>query len=756
MKTFRGVESRLGVAAAVMGAMIATPDAPGQTSFDFAPPVIYELGFNGYPRSVDAGDLDEDGFVDLVLSGHNSDGVVIFLFGGPGGGFEPPVLLEMGGHTSWTAVRDLNGDDHLDLIISHRRGLGRVSVILGNGTRAFPAPTDYPAGRDPNLVRVADLNGDEIPDLAVLNWQTYDISILIGDGFGGFTLAQSVAVNRTASAGSSPVWAEVVDIDGDLDLDIATVGLNANGAAHLLLNRGDGTFVPAIQQTVAGIDDDEGMATLTAADFDGDGDVDLVTKAGGIDFADRIIVLANDGAGRFVSVTVVPLFTSLGGSPWDIACGDFDGDENVDLAWVSHILSTQAVGFLRNNGDGIPTFASPEQRFVLGAFPRALLPSDLDGDGDLDLAVANLGNHTVAVLRNLTAEGSFADSVRGFAESGVPASDGPQRAVGFACGDPAAGDCFEPHPEPACDDLACCEAVCAQVPLCCLAPWDEICVAVARDICEEPPACPGESSCFEPHEESGCDDQVCCELICLIDPFCCDGPWDRRCADEAGQLCDVPACELADCPPEATPEPETIDCWDRTNDGCNIAPPAFTPIACGEVVCGTTWTSGGRDTDWYEISVDERSELTWTVSSEFPSELFIVSGRCDERFTTAASAFGGNCQAATAGLVVDPGTYYLYVAPGTTRAAISNGIGCLEEGEPVNGGAYGGRYLATAACEPTCPQDIDGDGIVGTVEFLRMLAAWGQSPGGPPDFDGDGIVGMGDFIALIAAWGDCP
>jgi subtilisin family serine protease len=60
-------------------------------------------------------------------------------------------------------------------------------------------------------------------------------------------------------------------------------------------------------------------------------------------------------------------------------------------------------------------------------------------------------------------------------------------------------------------------------------------------------------------------------------------------------------------------------------------------------------------------------------------------------------------------------------------------------------------------CEmPDCPADIDGDGEVGVVDFLALLAAWGPNPGHPADIDGDGEVGVVDFLALLAAWGPCP
>ncbi len=59
-------------------------------------------------------------------------------------------------------------------------------------------------------------------------------------------------------------------------------------------------------------------------------------------------------------------------------------------------------------------------------------------------------------------------------------------------------------------------------------------------------------------------------------------------------------------------------------------------------------------------------------------------------------------------------------------------------------------------CGPACPADLNGDGSVGILDLLALLAVWGTDPGGPPDFDGDGSVGILDLLALLANWGACP
>jgi len=56
----------------------------------------------------------------------------------------------------------------------------------------------------------------------------------------------------------------------------------------------------------------------------------------------------------------------------------------------------------------------------------------------------------------------------------------------------------------------------------------------------------------------------------------------------------------------------------------------------------------------------------------------------------------------------------------------------------------------------SCPWDLDGSGVVDTIDFLGLLAQWGTSPPGPPDMNLDGIVDTLDFLDLLAHWGPCP
>jgi len=109
------------------------------------------------------------------------------------------------------------------------------------------------------------------------------------------------------------------------------------------------------------------------------------------------------------------------------------------------------------------------------------------------------------------------------------------------CGDDGLGDCCEPHPGPWCTNQPCCEVVCAQDQFCCEFEWDETCVQLTYqfDSCGCKLECgdPCALSCCEPHFGPACNDEDCCDRVCLIDTYCCDTSWDQTCADLAIQNC---------------------------------------------------------------------------------------------------------------------------------------------------------------------------------------------------------------------------
>ncbi len=280
------------------------------------------------------------------------------------------------------AVGDVNGDGRLDLVTTS--GDSRtVAILLGLGGGAFGPETQYRIGASPQAVVVADFDGDGRPDLAVAEGGSGDlgaddgvgaVAVLLNRGDGTFAPAVRYA------AGDFPRALAVADFDGDGRPDLAVVNTGSHDVA-ILLGRGDGTFADAGRFVVG---DEPGG--ITAGDFDADGITDLATANAG---SGDVSVLLGWGNGTFADETRV----LAGDRPSALAAADLDGDGIPDLVVAN--TNSGDLSVLRGRGDG--TFAG-ESPIAAGGGPVALVVADLNGDGVPDLATANQANDVSVFL----------------------------------------------------------------------------------------------------------------------------------------------------------------------------------------------------------------------------------------------------------------------------------------------------------------------------------------------------------------------
>ena len=237
---------------------------------------------------------------------------------------------------------------------------------------------------------------------------------------------------------------------------------------------------------------------------------------------------------------------------------------------------------------------------------------------------------------------------------------------------------------------------------------------------------------------------ACClaEATCTIqtqgDCTAAGGDWLG-----ANTQCNQCPCAVP-CPPQGTAEGEP-DCFDgyvdTFNGGCPSSPAVFSPISLGETVCAFTGIyDNGASVDWdyYQITVAETTELIWTVEAEFEPRAWILDGTGGCPGLTLITDATFECNPLTISTTVGAGTYWLVVAPNT----FTDTAAC--------------PAFYTASLGAPCPEDLDGDGNVGTTDLLALLAAWGPNAGHPADLDDDGNVGTTDLLGLLAAWGPCP
>jgi chitodextrinase len=259
------------------------------------------------------------------------------------------------------------------LTVTDRDGASSEASLLVR-VLGFASARDFRVGRAPTAAVSGDFDGDGQLDLAVAASEAPEVVVLFGTGQDG-TLVEGARL----AVGRRPVALAAGDFDGDGRLDLAAADLDL-GSVWLLFNRGNRSFDP--RELRVG----RWASALAVADFDRDGALDLAVA----DMArDEIAVLLGDGAGGFEVVQRVP----TGRGPAALAVGDFNGDGRPDLA-VAH-FHEDSVGVLL--GDGVGGLRSGGL-YTAGLSPIDLQAADLSGDGRLDLVVANARSPWLTVL----------------------------------------------------------------------------------------------------------------------------------------------------------------------------------------------------------------------------------------------------------------------------------------------------------------------------------------------------------------------
>jgi len=336
-----------------------------------------------YPMAIALADFNGDKKLDFVAGNSNGQFATIALGNGDGTFQGSLHYNESGGMwTNGIAVADFNLDGNLDIVqAGGGTGVG-LSLMLGTLNGVFKPPTFINLGATAysqvTFVRAIDVNTDGKPDIVC--GTVKGVVVLLGSGTGTFKTPVTYAV----SPSSYPIVGWLADLNGDGKPDIVTS--NNDGTMSVLLNKGNGTYGAA---TVFPSGTGAYPSEFVLGDFNQDGKVDIVV--GDFQASDLVLLLGN-GNGTFQSPVVLPSPVR----PSGLVAADFNKDGKLDLAIASGDNSG-SLAILLGNGNGTFTPGNTYQYFddstciIYGAcdhYPYSLVAVDLNGDNNLDLAIA--------------------------------------------------------------------------------------------------------------------------------------------------------------------------------------------------------------------------------------------------------------------------------------------------------------------------------------------------------------------------------
>jgi hypothetical protein len=380
----------------------------GATTMSFA--AAQNFAAQNGPSAIVSGDLNGDGAIDLAVANATSNSVSVFFNTTTANsttfGFTPATNLTVGSSPQAITIGDLNRDGLPDIVVANRGsnsiGWSRNNTTVGNTSPSFGAHQQTGVGIQAVGLAVVDLNYDGLPDIAVTGADSSSLLEYLNRTSPGATTLDLIAPLST-TVNTNPAGVVAADFDRDGRIDLATVSPASNNVA-VVLNQLDQSAPPAPLTSVQSLSTQTPVGTLSV-DLNGDGLPEVISTN---DLPGTISIFRNTTTPGASSTTFsTNSDVSVGSRPLAIVSADINGDGRPDLAVTNY--NSSSVSFLINTTvPGSTTFSfEPRQSVTVPASPTDLVFADVNGDGRPDLAVTSRSNNSVNVLINTTVPGDL-------------------------------------------------------------------------------------------------------------------------------------------------------------------------------------------------------------------------------------------------------------------------------------------------------------------------------------------------------------
>ncbi|MBD2484234.1 FG-GAP-like repeat-containing protein [Planktothrix sp. FACHB-1365] len=338
--------------------------------------------------SVTTADFDKDGDIDILLTGEDSSGnpiSKIYSNNGSGGFSENTNVSLSGVSYSSVSTADFDKDGNIDILLTGwDSSFKPISKIYSNnGSGGFSENTNVSlSGVFESSVSTADFDSDGNIDILLTGWDSSfkPISkIYSNNGSGGFSENTNVSLSGVKY---SSVTTADFDSDGNIDILLTGIDSSFKPISKIYSNNGSGGFSENTNVSLSGVK----YSSVSTADFDSDGDTDiLLTGWTGSNPISKIY--SNNGSGGFSENTNVSLWGVYHSS---VTTGDFDSDNYTDILLTGLTLSGFISQIYSNNGSG--GFSENTNVSLTGVYESSVSTADFDSDGKIDILLTGNSN----------------------------------------------------------------------------------------------------------------------------------------------------------------------------------------------------------------------------------------------------------------------------------------------------------------------------------------------------------------------------